>query len=200
MPILDIRGILVSSDIITTYFCCDLSVCKGACCIEGDGGAPVTAEEEEQMRKAYPDIKAYLRPDAVAAVECDGFTYLDEDGDRLTQLFKDRECLFTCFEGDGSARCSFEKGHTEGKSPSFHKPLSCYLYPIRVSSVGGAQALNYHRWKPICEPARNLGQKLGLRLYRFLKEPLIRAFGSEWYEELDTVAAFYLQQYGHERQ
>ena len=199
MPILDIGGVLVSSDVITTYFCCDLDACKGACCIEGDGGAPVTQGEENQMKAAFPDIKDYLRPEAVATVQKEGFAYTDTDGDRLTTLFRGKECVFTCFEADGSARCAFEKGYSEGRSLRFHKPLSCYLYPVRVSQVGDAIALNYHRWKPICEPARLLGRKLDMRLYRFLKEPLTRAYGKEWYEELCLAAELYLQQYAHER-
>ena len=151
------------------------------------------------MEEAFPDIKEYLRSEAVDTVLKDGFAYTDNDGDRLTTLFRGKECVFTCFEPDGSARCAFEKGYSEGRSKSFHKPLSCYLYPVRVTHVGGADALNYHRWKPICDPARVLGRKLGLRLYRFLEEPLTRAYGKEWYEELCLVAEIYLEQYENER-
>lgn len=193
--IIDIQGVLVSSDVITTYFVCDLDACKGACCIEGDGGAPITLEEEQEMKEAFPDIKEYLRADAVKVAEEDGFSYLDSDGDRVTTLFKGRECVFTCFEKDGSTRCSFEKGYTEGKSPSFYKPISCYLYPVRLSMVGETVAVNYHRWKPICEPARKLGRDKGIRLYRFLEQPLTKAFGKEWYEELKEAAELYLEQY-----
>lgn len=193
--IIDIQGTLVSSDVITTFFVCDLEACKGACCIEGDGGAPVSGGEEASMREAFPDIKRYLRNEAVREVEKRGFAYTDSDGDRLTTLFRGRECAFTCFEKDGSARCAFEKGHTEGVSPSFFKPISCYLYPVRLSMVGEMVAVNYHRWKPICEPARKLGRAKGVRLYQFLKGPLTGAFGEKWYAELEEVAELYLKNY-----
>ena len=193
--ILDIQGVLVSSDVLTTFFSCDLEACKGACCIEGDGGAPVTDVEEGKMAAAFPDIKQFLRDEAVRQVEEKGFTYIDGDGDKVTQLLNGRECVFTCFESDGSARCSFEKGFTSGVSPDFYKPLSCHLYPVRLSKVGDTVAVNYHRWKPICEPARRKGQREGMRLYRFLRESLTRAFGQEWYSELETVADLYLKSY-----
>lgn len=193
--IIDIEGVLVSSEIFSTFFLCDLGACKGACCIEGDSGAPVTPEEERLMKDAFPIISKYLRKEVITVIEDEGVAYSDEDGDRVTTLYRGAECAFTCFEHDGSARCSFEKGHTEGISPCFYKPLSCHLYPIRVTPVGDTVALNYHRWKPICEPARKLGREKGVRLYRFLRDPLIRAFGEEWYAELSEAAEVYLKEY-----
>ena len=195
MSIIDIRGILVSSEVITTYFLCDLERCKGACCVEGDGGAPVSEEELPEMERAFPLIKGLLREEAAREAAAKGLTYIDGEGDRLTQLFRGGECAFTCFTSDGSARCAFEKGCSEGISPDFYKPVSCHLYPVRLSKVGDTTAVNYHRWKPICEPARRLGRERGVRLYRFLREPLTRAFGEEWYEELEETAELYLKLY-----
>lgn len=118
--------------------------------------------------------------------------YTDMDGDLVTNIIEGGRCVFTCSEPDGSCRCAFEKSYTEGRNALFYKPISCHLYPIRMSRVGDSIALNYHRWQPICEPARALGRKLGLRVYQFVKEPLIRAFGEEWYAKLERVADEYL--------
>lgn len=193
MSILDVEGILVSSEVIDTYFCCDLEACHGACCIEGDSGAPVLAQEEELVAHAYPLVQDYL-PESQQRYVCKhGLTYTDGDGDVVTMIVEGKQCVFTCYEADGCARCAFEKGYTEGRSPHFYKPLSCHLFPIRTQQVGDTLALNYQRWQPICEPARALGKKVGVRVYQFVKDPLIRAFGEEWYEQLCEVAEAYLQ-------
>ena len=186
---------LVSSDLVTVFFACDLDACRGACCVEGESGAPVTEAEERAMERAFPLIRDLLRPEAAAVAEKEGLAYTDQEGDRVTALFRGRECLFACPEASGGVRCAFEKARSEGRKTGFLKPLSCHLYPVRLSRVGETDAVNYHRWKPICEPARRKGRSEGIRLYRFLKEPLIRAFGREWYDELEAAADLYLQQF-----
>lgn len=193
MSILDVNGILVSTEVIDTYFCCDLEACHGACCIEGESGAPVRLEEEPLIQKAYPLVRHYIPESQQRYIQRHGLTYTDADGEAVTMIVDGRECVFTCFEKDGSARCAFEKGCTEGTSRDFYKPLSCHLFPIRASRIGGSIALNYQRWQPICEPARKRGRELGIRVYQFVKDPLIRAFGNEWYEQLCEMAEAYLQ-------
>lgn len=182
--ILDIRGVLVSSEVVETFFCCDLNACKGACCIEGEGGAPVEEAEVPLILEAYPIIEQYLPSEQIAYIENKGLMYTDDDGDLVTNIVSGRQCVYTCYESNGAARCAFEKAYTEGKNRKFYKPISCHLYPIRVQRLGENLALNYHRWIPICEPARIKGRELGIRVYQFLKEPLIRMFGEEWYSEL----------------
>ncbi len=194
MSILDVDGILVSSEVIDTYFCCDLDACHGACCIEGDSGAPVLAQEEPLLEKTYPLVRTYIPEAQQRYIRKHGLTYTDEDGETVTMIAAGRsQCVFTCFEADGSARCAFEKGYTEGANPYFYKPLSCHLFPIRMQRMGDTVALNYERWFPICEPARKHGREVGVRVYQFVKAPLVRAFGEEWYEQLCTVAEAYLQ-------
>ncbi|MDO5036303.1 MAG: DUF3109 family protein [Porphyromonas sp.] len=195
---LSIGGVLVSSEVIETYFACDLEACKGVCCIEGDAGAPVTSEEALLIEQAYPIIKPLLPKLNLRLIKKKGFTYRDMDNELVTSIAesKDGRCLFTCFEEDGSCRCGFEKSYTERLGNDlFYKPLSCHLYPIRVQVLrDGTHALNYDRWYPICEPARKRGRKEGIRMYQFLKSALIRAYGEEWYHELEEVAEAYLQQ------
>ena len=192
--ILSVGDVLVSSEVIDTYFCCDLEACKGACCIEGESGAPILDQEQDLVCNAFPLIEPYLDEESLKYIEETGLMYTDMDGDLVTNIIDGGRCVFTCFEGDGSCRCAFEKAYSEEKNEIFYKPISCHLYPIRMSQVGDSIALNYHRWAPICEPARAQGEKLGVRLYQFVKEPLIRAFGEEWYEELEAVAQQYLEE------
>lgn len=188
-----IDDVLVSSEVIETYFTCDLEACKGACCIEGESGAPLIDQEMKPLCMAVPLIENYLPQSNRAYIEGHGLMYEDSDGDMVTQIIDGERCVFTCFECDGSARCAFEKGYSEGKNDVFYKPISCHLFPIRVSVLrDGRHALNYSRWAPICEPARALGEKLGVRVYQFLKEALIRAYGEEWYDKLVEQAELYL--------
>lgn len=191
-----VGDILISSEVLETYFCCDLEKCHGACCIEGESGAPIKADEIESICDSFQDIVPILPQSNIEYIEQNGLMYEDADGDMVTQIVDGGRCVFTCFEPDQSARCAFEMSYNEGGGCSFYKPISCHLFPIRVAQLSnGRQALNYSRWFPICEPARDLGKKLGIRLYQFLKEPLIRAYGEEWYEQLLAEADqyFYVQ-------
>lgn len=189
---IEIENTIVSTEVIETYFCCDLEQCKGICCIEGESGAPLLEVERDLICQTYPTIQHLLPLKNIDYIERKGLMYYDEDGDLVTNIIDGGECVFTCTEKDGSCRCAFEKEYNEGKNETFYKPISCHLYPIRLTQYSDFIAVNYHRWSPICEPARTLGKKLGIRLYQFVKEPLIRAFGTEWYEKLEKEATSYL--------
>jgi hypothetical protein len=185
-PILDVGGILISSDILTERFCCDYEKCKGICCVEGDAGAPVTLDEIAGIEDALDTVWRDLSAQAQSVIDRQGVAYTDQEGDLVTSIVRGKDCVFTCYDGD-SCLCALEKAFRAGKT-SFCKPVSCALYPIRVKEFGnGVVGLNYNRWK-ICEDAIKKGQALDLPLYRFLKEPLIRRFGEAWYQELCDVA------------
>ena len=185
-PILDVGGILISSDILTERFCCDYEKCKGICCVEGDAGAPVTLGEIAGIEDALDTVWQDLSAQAQSVIDRQGVAYTDQEGDLVTSIVRGKDCVFTCYDGD-SCLCALEKAFRAGKT-SFCKPVSCALYPIRVKEFGnGVVGLNYNRWK-ICEDAIKKGQALDLPLYRFLKEPLIRRFGEAWYQELCDVA------------
>lgn len=184
---------IVSSEVVDTFFCCDLDACGGACCIEGESGAPLLESEKEAICMAYPMVESYLPKANKEYIERNGLMYYDEDGDLVTNIIKGRECVFTCTESNGSCRCAFEKAYSEGRNKVFYKPISCYLYPIRLTQYKDFVAVNYHKWQ-ICDGALRKGKREGVRLYKFVKKPLIRAFGEEWYEQLDRMAEEYLEQ------
>lgn len=193
--ILQIGDILVSMDIITEKFCCDLAKCKGECCVEGDAGAPVTVDEigeiEENLEVVWDDLSA----SAQAVIDKQGVAYTDPDGDLVTSIVNGKDCVFTCYDDmeipDGMVKncclCAFERAYRAGKI-KWCKPISCALYPIRVSTLSnGLVALNYNRWD-VCKDAVAKGRELGIPVYQFLREPLIKRFGEEWYEELCVAA------------
>lgn len=178
-PILEVDGVLISSDILTEYFCCDYEKCKGICCVEGDAGAPVTMEEIAEIEEALDTVWGDLSASAQSVIDKQGVAYTDKDGDLVTSIVRGKDCVFTCYDGD-NCLCALEKAH-------FAKPISCALYPIREKRFSsGLVGLNYHRWS-VCECARKKGKSLDLPVYRFLKEPLIRRFGKEWYAELENI-------------
>lgn len=177
-----VKSAIVSDDIADRCFCCDLAKCKGQCCIEGDSGAPLEKEEAELMETLLEAIKPYMTAEGREAVEKDGVWAIDSDGDLGTTLVNGRECAFVCWGEDGTAYCAIERAYLDGKI-EFRKPVSCHLYPIRVENYGSFEAVNYHRWE-ICQSAVECGRHIGEPLYKYLKEPLIRKFGEEWYEEL----------------
>ena len=181
---------LVTLDIAERFFCCDLDKCKGACCIEGDAGAPLTPQEVKLIEEALPVIEPDMLPRAKEEVRENGVAYIDEEGDLVTTILDGRNCAFTCYAPGGVCLCALEKAHREGKS-AFRKPISCALYPLRVTEYPGFTAVNYHRWE-ICRDAEALGKKLGIRLYEFLEGPLTERFGKEWYAELKEACEAYL--------
>ena len=198
IPILEVGGVLISTSILTEMFCCDLAACHGACCIEGDAGAPVTLDEIGEIEAILDDAWPLLSASAQAVIDRQGVAYTDVEGELVTSIVNGKDCVFTCYgdldiEGvriEGCCLCAMEKVNRERKKGGSHfiKPISCALYPIREKRFsGGLIGLNYHRWD-ICAAARKKGQTLGLPLYRFLREPLIRRFGEDWYAELEDVA------------
>lgn len=192
---LQIGDTLVSLDLAERFFCCDLDACHGECCIEGDAGAPITENEKKELERLLPEINDELLPQAQEVIRRQGVSYVDEEGDMVTSIIDGRNCVFTCFAPGGMCQCAIEKAYRDGRV-AMRKPISCYLYPLRITEYPSFTAVNYHRWK-ICRPAEALGRKLGLRLYQFLKEPLIQRFGKEWYDELCLSCESYLEQYGN---
>ena len=180
--IIEIDDILVSSDIFTEEFCCDLDACKGICCVEGDAGAPVTLDEIGGIEDALDTVWDDMSASAQAVVDKQGVAYTDRDGDLVTSIVGGKDCVFTCYEGD-CCLCALERAYRSGKT-GFCKPISCALYPIREKRLGnGMIALNYNRWD-VCRDAVKKGHELHLPVYKFLKEPLIRRFGAEFYDKL----------------
>lgn len=185
-----IQDTLVSLDLAEEFFCCDLSKCLGACCIEGDAGAPVTPDEVEKIKESLPAIEADMLPRALEEVRRNGVAYTDEEGDLVTTLLDGRNCAFTCYGPGGVCLCALEKARREGRT-SWLKPASCALYPLRLTEYPSFTAVNYHRWS-ICRDAIANGRRLGIRLYQFLEQPLTERFGVEWYAELKANCELYL--------
>ncbi len=181
-----LENTIVSEDILEKNFICNLSACKGACCIEGDSGAPITQDELEILEAELKNIKPYLTAVSLEAIKTQNFWEKDTDGDLVTTCLPTGECNFSLRDEAGMLKCGIEQAYRDGKA-SIQKPLSCHLYPIRISNVGEFEALNYHRWD-ICKPACKLGEEHQVAVYQFLKEPLIRKFGADWYNELDEIA------------
>lgn len=190
---LQIKDTLVSLDLAERYFCCDLDACRGACCVEGDAGAPITRQEYERLSEVVPIVADDLTPASRREINESGVGYIDCEGDLVTTIVGGRECAFCTYAPGGMCLCAIEKAYREGRT-DFRKPQSCHLYPVRIKRYPTFTAVNYHRWK-ICKPAEALGRKLGIRLYEFLKEPLTEVFGREWYDELALTCREYLRQY-----
>lgn len=189
---IQIGDTIVALDIIEENFLCDLSACKGECCVEGDSGAPLDLEEVERLKEVLPLIWEELSPAAREIIEQQGVAYKDRDGDMVTSIVNGKDCVFTYYDEQGVCKCAVEKAYREGKT-DFYKPVSCHLYPIRLQPYRSFTAVNYHRWS-VCKAAVALGNLKGLKIYQFLKEPLIRRFGQEWYDELCMVAEEYSRQ------
>ena len=200
--IIQIDNVLVSAEILSENFCCDLSKCKGICCIEGDAGVPITFEELALLEDNLEAIKKDLSIEAQLVIASQGVAYTDKDGDLVTSIVNGKDCVFTCYEdillnepdtenNDNIVKncclCAYERAYRKGLI-TWSKPISCALYPIRESKLSnGMTALVYHRWE-VCKDAVKKGKELSLPLYKFLKGPLIRRFGQEWYEALCTAA------------
>ncbi|MGC8803717.1 MAG: DUF3109 family protein [Bacteroidales bacterium] len=191
MEMFQIGNAVVSRDIIEKRFACDLALCKGNCCVYGDAGAPIDAQEAAQIEKHFDAIKPYLQPEAIKAIEEKGFSEVDEDGELVTPLIENRECVYSYFD-NGIARCAIEKAYRDGKIP-FRKPISCWLYPIRVSRLNAMYAVVLHRWN-ICHPGYIKGENEGTPVFKYLKEALVARFGQSWYNELEQVAEAWEQQ------
>jgi len=178
-----IDDVLISQEIFTEKFVCDLKKCKGACCVEGDSGAPVELEELSILEKEFANYQSYLTDEGRENIIKNGFAQYDEE-DKMykTTLNADGPCSYINYD-HGIAVCGIEKAYLDGKT-TFRKPISCHLYPIRVSNIGELKAINYEEWS-ICSDACTLGKSLKVPVYKFLKEPIERAFGEVFYEALD---------------
>ncbi|MBR3518819.1 MAG: DUF3109 family protein [Paludibacteraceae bacterium] len=184
---IQIDDTIISTDLFDTRFCCDLSVCKGECCVEGDSGAPLEQAELAKLEEVLPVVWDDLSEKSKAVIERQGVSYVDVEGDLVTSIVGQGECVFSRFEEDGTCICAIEKAYREGRV-GFYKPISCHLYPVRLETLrNGTVALNVHRWK-VCRCAFAKGQEENVPLYVFLKEPLIRRFGKDWYEKVEIAA------------
>lgn len=183
---LQIEDTVISLDIIERKFQCDLSQCKGYCCVEGESGAPLEQGEVEILESILPDVWNDLSTEAKEVISLQGVAYRDSDGDMVTSIINGKDCVFTYYDEKGTCKCAIEKACREGRI-SFYKPISCHLYPVRVSQYRNFMGVNYHRWG-LCRSAELLGEKTGTPVYKFLKEPLIRKFGEEWYRQLEEAA------------
>ncbi len=194
--IIEIDNVLVSTDIFTEYFCCDLDACKGICCVEGDAGAPVTIDEIAGIEDAIDTVWDDLSATAQAVIDKQGVAYTDRDGDLVTSIVGGKDCVFTCYE-KGCCLCALERAWRAGKT-AFCKPISCALYPIREKKLSnGMVALNYNRWD-VCHDAVKKGNELRLPVYRFLRAPLVRRFGEDFYQQLCDAAQLIASEAGIE--
>lgn len=191
--VLQVGDKLLTFDLFEECFLCDYDRCRGVCCVDGDNGAPLMEGEAEIIRSLLPKLEPLLSPAAHAILLEQGVSYRDESGEEVTSLVEGRDCVFTTYDGHGRCQCAIERLYHQGES-DFIKPLSCHLYPIRVKKYAEFIALNYDRWD-ICHAAVKLGRKRRLPLYISLREPLVRAFGAAWYDELCQAATLYETEY-----
>lgn len=177
---------IVSEDILERDFVCNLSACKGACCVDGDAGAPLDRDETEILEKIYPKVKPFLRNEGVKSIEDQGTFITTKEGELETPLIDGADCAYVNFDDNNVALCAIEEAYNQGVI-KWKKPLSCHLYPIRVKDYSEFSAVNYHHWH-ICDDACQLGKELQVPVYKFVKEALIRKFGEDWYLELESIA------------
>jgi len=177
---------IVSEDLIEKDFVCNLSACKGECCIAGEAGAPVSEEETQILKEIYPQVKPFLRNEGIAAIEAQDTHVTNALGELETPLVDGKECAYVSFTSEGIASCGIEDAYNAG-AVSFRKPISCHLYPVRVQDYSEFAAVNYHKW-PICDDACTLGASLKVPVYKFVKDALIRKFGENWYSQLEKIA------------
>ena len=182
---LQIEDTIISLDLLEQNFICDLNNCKGACCIEGDEGAPLNANEVKIIEELLPIIWDDLSEKSKDVINNQGITYIDREGEPVISIVNGAECVFTFTDEKGVCKCAIEKAFREGKT-DFYKPISCHLYPIRLQKYNDYTAVNYHKWN-LCKCARKLGNKMQMPVYQFLKEPLIRKFGADWFNQLEIA-------------
>ena len=185
---------LISEELFSEEFVCNLAKCKGICCVEGDAGAPLDEDETKILDEIYPKIKSYLRPEGIEAIEEQGTYTLDFEGDLVTPLVNNAECAYVIFDEKGYTKCAIEKAYEDGVI-DWQKPISCHLYPIRITEYSNFSAINYHEWD-ICSDACTLGKELGVKVYQFLKKPLIRKYGEEFYQTLSEAAEEWEKEFG----
>jgi len=182
---IQIGDTIISTDLVTKQFTCDLEKCKGACCVLGDSGAPLDENEKILLKEVFHSIKPFLRPEGMLAIEKQGTSVIDTDNDCVTPLIDGKECAYTVFEND-IARCGIEKAFFAG-AVSFRKPLSCFLYPVRIKKYTRFDAVNYDNWS-VCDPARALGASLRTPVFEFTAAALRQKYGEEWFQALKLAA------------
>jgi Fe-S-cluster containining protein len=178
---------IVSEELFESDFMCNLAACKGACCIDGEAGAPVANDERQILKDIYPKVKPFLRAEGIAAIKAKGVYTTNEGGEHETPLIDGADCAYVIFDKKGTALCAIEEAYNSG-AITWKKPVSCHLYPIRVQDYSDFAAVNYHKWQ-ICNDACALGKELQVPVYKFVKQALIRKFGEDWYEELEKIAS-----------
>jgi len=184
---IEVGSVLVHEDVVKENFVCNLNKCKGACCLEGDSGAPLNVDELDILNNIYPKVKPYMTAKGIKTIEKNGTYVKDFEGDYTTPCVDvNKECAYVIWEG-GITKCAIEKAYDEG-AINWQKPISCHLYPIRITKYPEFDVLNYDRWS-ICSPACSFGDELKVRVHEFLKAPLIRKYGEEWYSELEDHVA-----------
>ncbi len=187
-----IGNCILSDELMEEQFVCDLPACLGGCCVEGDAGAPLSEEECQVLESIAGRVAPFMITEGVEAIDKQGYWVRDGDGDLTTPLVDGKQCAYVFYGETGVAMCAIEKAWEAGLI-DFQKPLSCHLYPIRIQSYPHYEALNYHRW-PLCDPARLNGKKHRVRVYRFLKDALVRKYGEAWYEELEQYVRYSLKE------
>jgi hypothetical protein len=187
-----IDNTLISEDVLEKKFVCDLNACKGACCVAGDSGAPLDKDELKTLDGVLEKVKPYMTKKGLKAVEKNGCYVIDGDGDYTTTLVSEgAECAFVFFDDNKIAKCAIEQAYLD-KKIDWQKPISCHLYPIRIKRTKTYEAVNYDKWS-VCKPACECGEKLDVPVYKFLKTPLIRKYGKDWYKQLEKTAAVFLK-------
>lgn len=181
-----LKKTIVSEEILQREFVCNLSACKGACCVDGEAGAPLEDKELELLKKGFESVKGFLRKEGLEAIEKQGLYTTNELGEHETPLIEGKDCAYVIYDEKGKALCGIEEAHNQG-AIDFKKPISCHLYPVRIRQYSEFAAVNYHQWE-ICDDACVLGKELQVPIYVFVKEALIRKFGEEWYGELEEIA------------
>jgi len=182
---IEIGETIISDDLVTSLFTCDLQQCKGACCVLGDSGAPVDEKEKILLQEIFPSLKPFLSPEGIRAIEKQGTSVTDIDNERVTPLIEGKECAYAVFENE-IARCGIEKAFLAG-AVSFRKPLSCFLYPVRIKKYTRFEAVNYDNWS-VCDPARSLGTSLQIPVYEFTAPALLQRYGEDWFQALKLAA------------
>lgn len=190
-----IEGVLLSDEVVEEHFVCDLDKCKGGCCVDGDCGAPLSEEETRIIAEIYPKIKPYLAPEYIAEIDRQGTHVMDDEFGYVTPAINGGICVYAYTDDIGIVKCAIEKAYNDGVI-TFKKPISCHLFPIRVTEMPGYEAINYEPRPSLCRPACKLGNKLKVPVYQFLREPLIRKYGEEFYKALDSVAKQYRKRKG----
>ncbi len=185
-PMFQLGNTIISEEILERDFVCNLQACKGACCVDGEAGAPLDDRETGVLMEIYQKVKPFLREEGIRAIEEQGAFIKGDDGEWETPLVNQNECAYATFSENGTAECGLEKAYNAGAT-KWKKPISCHLYPVRVKAYTSLVAVNYHQWQ-ICDPACALGKELKVPIYKFVKEALIRKFGAGWYAELEQVA------------